>query len=99
MIFIAQAAAEPHPILSFLPLILMFAIFYFLLIRPQQKKKKEHKGFVDGLQKNQEVVTAGGIHGTVVQVKDESVVVRVADNVRIEFDKSSISRSTKAEAK
>jgi len=92
----ASAAGEPHPLMSFLPLIVMFVIFYVLLIRPQQKRKKEQTTFVENLQKNQEVVTAGGMHGTIVQVKEATVILRIADNVRIEVDKPSISRSKKA---
>ena len=95
-IIAVQTAGEPHPLMGFLPLIFMFLIFYFLLIRPQQKKQKEHQWFTQNLQKNQEVVTAGGIHGTVVQVKEQTVVLRVADQVKIEVDRSSISRAKKA---
>ena len=61
-------AGQPNPIVSMVPVLLMFVIFYFLLIRPQQKQQKEHKAFLKALDKNQEVVTASGIHGTVVQV-------------------------------
>ena len=62
-------------------------IFYFLILRPQQKKQKELKIMIDNLKKNDEVVTASGIHGTVVIVKEKTVVIRVDDNCRIEFDK------------
>lgn len=65
-------------------------IFYFLILRPQQKRQKEMKNMLDNLKKNDEVVTSSGIHGTVVIVKDKTVVVRVDDNCRIEFDKESI---------
>ena len=71
--------------------ILIFLVFYFLLIRPQQKKQKEHKEQVSKIKKNDQIVTAGGIHGTVSLVKDATVVVRVDDKVKIEFDKESIS--------
>lgn len=94
LIFIG-AAGEPNPIISMVPVLLMFVIFYFLLIRPQQKQQKEHKTFLQALEKNQEVVTSGGIHGTVVQVKDDTVSIRVAENVRLEVDKSAISRGKK----
>jgi preprotein translocase subunit YajC len=90
-----NAAAQPSPILQFLPLIFLFIIFYFLLIRPQQKKQKEHNDMLAKLDKNQEVVTAGGIHGTVVSVSDKTVVLRIADNVKVEFDKVSVTQVKK----
>ncbi|MBF0489872.1 MAG: preprotein translocase subunit YajC [Candidatus Omnitrophica bacterium] len=68
----------------------IFLIFYFLVIAPQRKKQKELKAMIDNIKKNDDVVTAAGIHGTVVIVKDKTVVVRVDDNCRIEFDKEAI---------
>ena len=88
----APQAAQGNPLLSFLPLILMFVIFYFLLIRPQQKKQKEHAKFISALEKNQDIVTDGGIHGTIVGLKDSTVSLRIADNVKIEVERASISR-------
>ena len=69
---------------------MIFAIFYFLLIRPQKQKEKEHQLMLGSLAKNDEVVTTAGIHGTVVNVKEKTVIVRVDDNVKIEMEKSSI---------
>ena len=89
-------AGQPNPIVSMVPVLLMFVIFYFLLICPQQKQQKEHKAFLKALDKNQEVVTTSGIHGTVVQVKDATVTLRVAENVKLEFDKSALARLQKA---
>ena len=68
----------------------IFAIFYFFVIAPQRKKQKELKAMIDNVKKNDEVVTAAGIHGTVVIIKEKTVVVRVDDNCRIEFDKEAI---------
>jgi preprotein translocase subunit YajC len=65
-------------------------IFYFLIFVPQKKKQKELKAMLDNLKKNDEVVTSSGIHGTVVIVKEKTVVVRVDDNCRIEFDKEAV---------
>jgi preprotein translocase subunit YajC len=65
-------------------------IFYFLIFMPQKKKQKELKAMLDNIKKNDEVVTSSGIHGTVVIVKDKTVVIRVDDNCRIEFDKESV---------
>lgn len=81
----------PSPLLNLMPVILIFVIFYFLLIRPQKKSQAEHKKMVANLKKNDEVVTSGGIHGTIVNVKDTTVMLRVDDNVKIEVQKSSIS--------
>jgi preprotein translocase subunit YajC len=68
----------------------IFLIFYFLVIGPQRKKQKELKKMIENVKKNDEVVTAAGIHGTVVIVKEKTVVIRVDENCRIEFDKEAI---------
>lgn len=81
----------PSPLLNLMPVILIFAIFYFVLIRPQKKTQDEHKKMIQGLKKNDEVITSGGIHGTVTNVKETTVTLRVDDNVKIEVQKSSIS--------
>ncbi|AXI50796.1 MULTISPECIES: preprotein translocase subunit YajC [Sulfitobacter] len=76
---------------QFVPLILIFAIMYFLLIRPQQKKVKEHKAMVDGLRRGDQVVTAGGLIGKVVKVKDDGELeVELADNVKVRVVQSTI---------
>jgi preprotein translocase subunit YajC len=78
-------------IMQLIPLIFIFAIFYFMLIRPQQKQQKKHQEMINNLKKNDEVVTAGGIHGTIVNVKEKTFILRVDDNVKIEVDKNAIS--------
>jgi preprotein translocase subunit YajC len=83
-------AQAVNPILNLFPMILIFIIFYFLLIRPQKTKEKEHQKMLEGLNKNDEVVTSGGIHGTIVNIKDKSVILRIDDNVKIEIEKSCI---------
>ena len=88
-------AQAPSPILQFLPLIFLFVIFYFLLIRPQQKRQKEHENLLSKIDKNDEVIAAGGIHATVIAVNDKTVVLRIADNVKIEVEKNSITQVTK----
>ena len=71
---------------QFIPLILIFVIFYFFLIRPQQKKVKEHKAMVEGLKTGDKIVTSGGITGTISRVIDnEKVEVEIADNVTVEI--------------
>lgn len=77
---------------QFLPLILIFVIFYFLLIRPQQKKVKDHKVMVDAVSRGDTVVTGGGLIGKVVRViEDDKAEIEIADNVNIKIIKSSIS--------
>ena len=76
--------------LGFLPLVLVFAIFYFLLIRPQQKKAKEHQEMLSRLKKNDEVMTSGGIYGKVVTLADNVVTVEVAPNVRVRVHRPNI---------
>ena len=76
---------ESSGICQFIPLILIFVIFYFFLIRPQQKKVKEHKAMVESLKKGDKVVTSGGITGTISRVIDnDKVEVEIADNVTVE---------------
>lgn len=83
-------AQTVNPLMQFLPLILIFAIFYFLLIRPQKSKEKEHRKMLENLAKNDEVVTSSGIHATVMNVKEKTVVLRIDDNVKIELEKSCV---------
>lgn len=97
LLLFAQAATPapgappaPNPLVQFLPLIFIFVIFYFLLIRPQQKKQKEHQKLISSLQTGDQIVTNAGIHGTITNVKERTVIVRVADNVKIEFDRGAI---------
>ncbi|MBI4436802.1 MAG: preprotein translocase subunit YajC [Candidatus Omnitrophica bacterium] len=86
----------PSPLFSFFPILLMFLVFYFLLIRPQQKQQARHQEMIKNLSKNDEVVTSGGIHGTVVGLKEESVLLRVAENVKIEVERSAITKVQKS---
>ncbi|RLB12618.1 MAG: preprotein translocase subunit YajC [Deltaproteobacteria bacterium] len=83
--------AQGGGISIFIPLILMFVIFYFLLIRPQQKKVKQHKEMIASIKKGDKVVTAGGIHGTVTGVSDNTVSLEIAPKVKIKVQKGSIS--------
>ena len=74
------------------PFILMFAIFYFLLIRPQQKKQKARAGMLSTLKKGDKVVTIGGLHGKIVEITDDIIVLLVNDATKLTFDRSSISQ-------
>lgn len=73
-----------------IPLVFMFAIFYFLLIRPQQKKAKEHKALLEAMKKGDNVITAGGVHGKVSAVENDIVTLEIANNVYIKITKSYI---------
>ena len=78
-------------LLSFLPFVLIIAIFYFLIIRPQQKRQKERQKLLASVKKGDKVVTAGGIYGTVEAVEDKTVLIKIAENVKVKMDKSSVS--------
>ena len=78
--------------------VLIILIFYFLIIRPQKKRDKETKAMLAAMKKGDRVVTIGGIHGTIVTVKDQTVVIKVDDSARIEFSKSAISTGTSKDA-
>jgi preprotein translocase subunit YajC len=88
----AAAAAGPmDSVMQFLPIILMFAVLYFLMVRPQMKKAKEHKALLDALAKGDEVVTQGGLAGRITKVGDDFVSIAIADNVDIQMQKGAIS--------
>jgi preprotein translocase subunit YajC len=72
------------------PMIMMFLIFYFILIRPQQKKQQEARKMLDDLNEGDNVITLSGIHGTIKKLKDDTVMLQIADNVRIKINRSSI---------
>jgi len=83
-------------VISIIYILGLFALLYFLLIRPQQVRQKKHAEMIRNLQVNDEIITAGGILGTIVKVKDDTIVLRVADNVRIELLKASVAQVTKS---
>ncbi|MBT3841133.1 MAG: preprotein translocase subunit YajC [Verrucomicrobia bacterium] len=95
LILLAQGQPQPQgsPMEMFVPMILMVVIFYFLLIRPQQKKAKEHTKMVDALKSGASVVTRGGVIGTVQSVKDTTVTVRSLES-KFEVEKHAIERVT-----
>jgi preprotein translocase subunit YajC len=86
----AGATPAPSPITQFAPLIFIGVIFYFLLIRPQQKQRKEQQKLIEALKTGDKVVTSAGIHGLISNVKEKTVLLKVADNVKIEIDKASV---------
>jgi preprotein translocase subunit YajC len=85
------AEVAQNPIISFLPFILIFVVFYFLFIRPQSKKQKEHGSMLQSLQKGEKVITSGGLIGTIVGVGTDTVTIRFGDNFKTEVGKSYIS--------
>jgi preprotein translocase subunit YajC len=86
----AAAAPQGGSFMEFLPLVALLAVFYFLILRPQQKRTKEHKALIEALQKGDEVVTIGGILGKVTKVGDDNVAVEIADNVVVQVQKPAI---------
>jgi len=87
----AAAAAGPmDSVMQFLPIILMFAVLYFLMVRPQMKKAKEHKALLEALAKGDEVVTQGGLAGRITKVGDDFISIAIADNVEIQMQKGAI---------
>ena len=80
---------------AFLPMILLFVVFYLLIFRPQQKRQKEHKQLIESVKTNDEVVTIGGMHGKVTKVKDNSIILKLSEKVEVEFEKSAIARRLK----
>lgn len=103
--FLLDAATAPAAqgqgggLASFMPMILIFVIFYFLLIRPQQKKMKQHRAMVEAIKAGDEVVTSGGIYGVIKSVDNAMAVLTIADKVDIKISKSSIGGVVNAEAK
>jgi preprotein translocase subunit YajC len=98
ILFLAQQSApaaptqgQPDFLSSLLPFVFMGVLFYFLLIRPQQKRQKQHQQLLANLKTGDRVVTSSGIHGLISNVKETTFLLKVADNVKIEIDKSSIS--------
>jgi len=86
----AQADGQGNPFISLLPLVLIFAVFYFLLIRPQNKKQKEHRELVANLAVGDEVVTAGGVLGKVTEANEQFLHVQVADGVVLKVQRHTI---------
>ena len=92
---IAQTTG-PQGLMSFLPLVLIFGIFYFLLIAPMRKRQKALSAMIDALQKGDKVITNGGLYGEVYALEDETVILKVADNVRLKLARSAIASSESA---
>ena len=96
---LAQSATggAPPALVSFLPLILVFGVFYFLLIRPQQQKAKEHQTMLDALKRNDEIVTGGGLYGKVVAINEEVATIELAPKVQVRVSRPTISHVVTAD--
>jgi preprotein translocase subunit YajC len=88
----AAGAAQENTLLTFLPMVAIFVVFYFLLIRPQQKKQKEARAMLESLEKGNEIVTAGGVLGRIVKIDEQYVTVEVAPNVQMIVQRGAISQ-------
>ena len=92
----ADGAAAPNPILSLMPLVIIFALFYFLFIRPQQKQQKERDGLLKGLKEGDKVVLVSGVYATVTKVEDEDTLrLQIAEGVNVKAARSSVERLQK----
>ena len=86
----AGAGAQGDGMMSLIMIVLMFGVLYFLMIRPQMKRAKEHKSMLDALQKGDEVVTAGGVLGRITKIGDNYVTVEIANNIEVQAQRSAI---------
>jgi len=92
------AAGTGSPLASFVPIILIFVIMYFVLFRPQMRRQKEQARLVSSLKTGDRVVTASGIHGLISNIKETTVIVKVADNVKLEMEKTAVTNVLKTDA-
>lgn len=102
-LFLAQAPAPAPPgagsgLFSILPFIFIFVIMYYVVLRPQMRRQKEQARLVSALKTGDRVVTSSGIHGLISNVKDTTVIVKVADNVKIEMEKTAVTNVVKTDA-
>jgi preprotein translocase subunit YajC len=91
------AAGQGNPLMTFLPLILVFVVFYFFMIRPQMKKQKDMNNYRSSLKKGDKVVTTGGIYGRIYDVKENFVTVDVGGDIKIKIDKSALLKDPSVE--
>ena len=89
-IFLAEGESQGNPLTTFAPMIVIFVLFYFMLIRPQRRAQKELQLKLSALKSGDEVVTNGGIHGLITNVADRSVTLKIADNVKIKIERQAI---------
>ncbi|MBI3768453.1 MAG: preprotein translocase subunit YajC [Deltaproteobacteria bacterium] len=92
----AGAVGGPSPLVSIMPIALMFIVLYFLLIRPQQKRTREHDTMIENLKRNDEIVTTGGMYGRIQSIADKVLVVEIAPNVRVRVDRAQVASVVRA---
>ena len=85
---------QSNPLLTFLPMIVIFGIIYFMMIRPQKKRQKEREALVNKMEKGDKVVTSSGIHGTVAQIEETTILVQVSETTKIRFEKAAVNTVT-----
>ncbi len=90
MMWMGSSGQQSNPIAGFLPFILIIVVFYFFMIRPQKKKQQEREKMIAAVGKGDKIVTVGGLHGTVQMTKEKTVVVKIADNVKVEIERSAV---------
>ena len=95
MLFLMEVTQKGNFLLGMMPLIFIFVIFYFLLILPQKKIRKEHQLMLSNLTKGDKIVTNGGIYGMVSQIKDNVVILKIAENIKIEIQKEAVAQKIK----
>lgn len=92
------AAQQSAPLVhTFIMMFLIIVIFYFLLIRPQKKRQEEHQKMIDGLKKGDDVITSGGMHGQIADIREDHLVLKIADNVRVKMSKSAVAHKVTPE--
>jgi len=84
------AGAQENPLMMLMPMVIIAVIFYFLLIRPMRKRQKQTEQMVSGLKNGDQVVTSGGVYGTISGLRDKTVMLKIADNVKIEVAKTAV---------
>lgn len=93
MVFLAAAAEQQASVISlFMPFIIMIAVFYLFLIRPQQKQQRERRAMLESLKKGDKVITVGGIHGEITAIKGDDLTLRIADKTEVRLSRSGVSR-------
>lgn len=85
-------SGSQNPLTAFIPLVLIIVVFYFLLIRPQQKQRRQREQLLSAIKRGDRVVTSSGLHGTITGLTEHTVTLRVADQVKLEFDRSAVAR-------
>ena len=88
----AGATAAPNPLMSFLPLVVLFGVFYFMLIRPQKRREKERQALLNAVKTGDRVLFGGGLLGVVANVKDKTLIVKIADGVKVEIVRGAVSQ-------